>query len=141
MTKKWNNFNDQSNFSEHQATQISFKNCTPFTTCITKIYEATIDYPDDLDLVMPRYNLIEHSSNYSEKAGSLWFYSKEESTNFNVDIATTNNSKSFMHKAKLLETTEADGANGTFWDALIAAPWKYLVIFCWRSLEITLIAK
>ena len=60
---------------------------------------------------MPRYNLIEHSSNYSEKEGSLWFYSKEESTNFNVDIATTNNSKSFMHKAKLLETTEADGAN------------------------------
>ena len=24
------------------------------------------------------YNLIEHSSNYSEKTGSLWFYSKNE---------------------------------------------------------------
>ena len=41
----------------------------------------------DLDLVMPMYNLIEYSSNYSETTGSLWFYSKDEATNFNNYIA------------------------------------------------------
>ena len=30
---------------------------------------------EKLDLVMPMYKLIEYSSNYSEKTGSLWFYS------------------------------------------------------------------
>ena len=55
------------------------------------------------------YNLIEYSSNHSETAVSLWCYSKEEATSFNVDIANTNNFKSFMYKAKLLENTEVDG--------------------------------
>ena len=32
------------------------------------------------------YNFIEYSSNYS-KTGSLWFYSKDETTNFDADIA------------------------------------------------------
>ena len=48
-----------------------------------------------LDLVMPMYNLIEYSSNYSETTGSLWFYFKDEATNFNADITNTNNFKSF----------------------------------------------
>ena len=38
---------------------------------MTKIDEATIDNVEDLDLVMPMYNLIEYSSNYSETTGSL----------------------------------------------------------------------
>ena len=48
------------------------------------------------------YNLIEYSSNFSETAGSLWFYSKDETTDFNADIANTDNFKSFQYKAKLL---------------------------------------
>ena len=40
-------------------------------------------------------NLIEYNSNYSETTGSLWFYSKDEAINFNVDITNTNNFKSF----------------------------------------------
>ena len=32
------------------------------------------------------YNLIENNSNYSETTGSLWFYSKDEATNFNNNI-------------------------------------------------------
>ena len=40
------------------------------------------------------YSLIEYSSNYSETTGSLWFYSKDEATNFNADFAKTNNFKS-----------------------------------------------
>ena len=37
----------------HQATQVAFKNCVPFTTCVTKIDRTTIDDAEDLDLVMP----------------------------------------------------------------------------------------
>ena len=40
-------------------------------------------YVEDLDLVMPKYNLTEYSLNYSETTGSLWFYSKDGATDFN----------------------------------------------------------
>ena len=90
--------------------QVSFKSCAPFTKCITKINGTTIDGAEDLDLVTPMYNLIEYSSNYSETASSLWFYYKDETTNFNADIANTNNSKSFKYTAKLLGNTEAQPA-------------------------------
>ena len=52
--------------------------------------EQQIDNAEDLDLVMPMYNLIDYSSNYSETTGSLWFYSKDESTNFNAEICSNN---------------------------------------------------
>ena len=52
-------------------------------------------------------NLIEYSSNRSETTGSLWFYSKDEATDFNEYIAKTDSFKSFKYKAKLLENTVA----------------------------------
>ena len=55
------------------ATQAAFKNCAPVTRCITKIDGTTINDAKDLDLVIPMYNLIECSSNYSDTTGSLWF--------------------------------------------------------------------
>ena len=72
------------------------------------------------------YNLIEHRSNYSETTGSLWFYSKDKATNFNADIANTNDFKYFKYKVELLENTEADNANGILKDLTIAFPLKYL---------------
>ena len=57
------------------------------------------------------HNLIEYSSNYSETTGSLWFYSKDEATNFNADIATNKNFKSLEYKAELLGNTKADNTN------------------------------
>ena len=85
----------------HQVTQVAFKNCALFTKCVTKITGTTIDDAEDLDLVMPMYNLIEYSSNYSETTGSLWFCSKGEATRFNIDIVNDNHFKSFMYMAKL----------------------------------------
>ena len=82
-------------------TQVVFTNCTPFTKCISKIDKA-IDDVENLDLVMPMYNLTEYSSGYSETTGSLWFHSKDEATNLNADIASDNNFKSFKYKTKLL---------------------------------------
>ena len=75
----------------HQVTQVAFKKCAPFTKCITKIDETTIDDAENLNLFMLMYSLIEYSSNYSETTGSLWFYSKDEATNFNANIANTDN--------------------------------------------------
>ena len=85
-------------------TEVVFKNCAPFTKYITKIDETTIDDAENLDLVMPMYNLIEYSSNYYETTGSLWFYSKDEAANFDADIVDNNNNnfESFNYKAKLL---------------------------------------
>ena len=119
----------------HQVIQVAFKNCAPFTKCITKIDGLAIDDAEDLDLVMPIYNLIEYSSSYSETTGSLRFYSKDEAINFNVDIARKNNFKSFKDKAKLLVNTEAGGANGILKNA---TPLKFLSNI-WRSFEIQLI--
>ena len=87
---------------------------------------------------MPVYNLIEYSLKTSKTRGSLWFYSDDEPTHFNVDIANTDDFKSFKYKAKLLGNTAANGANGILRNATIAVPLKYLNNF-WRSLEMPLI--
>ena len=47
-------------------TQVAFKYCTPFTKYITKTDGITIDDTENLDLVMPMYNLMEYTSNYSK---------------------------------------------------------------------------
>ena len=74
------------------------KKCASFVKCITKIDEATTDEAENLDLVMPMYNLIEYCSNYSYSTGSLWFYSKDEATDFDADIDNDNNFKSLNIK-------------------------------------------
>ena len=89
------------------ATQVVLEKFVPFTKRITKTDETTIDVADDLNLVMPMYNLTEYSSNYSEKTGSLWFYSKDEATNFDADIVNNDNFKSFKYNTYLLGNTAA----------------------------------
>ena len=67
------------------------------------------------------YNLIEYSSNYSQTTKSLWFYSKDEVSEFNANICNTNDFKSFKYKTKLSGNTVADGANRTLKNITIAA--------------------
>ena len=55
---------------------------------------------------------MEYSLNYSEITRSLWFYSKDQAKNFNVDIVSIDNFKSFKYKTKLLGNTAADRVNG-----------------------------
>ena len=123
------------------ATLVVFENCKPFTKYITIIDGTTIDDAEDLDLVIPMYDLIEYSSNYSETTGSLWFYSKDKATDFYKNIANTDNFKPLTYKAKLLGNTvaqPANAANGILKNATVAVPLKYLSSF-WRSLETPLI--
>ena len=52
--------------------QLIFKDCAPFTKCISRINNTEIDNAKDIDIVMPMYNLIEYSDNYSKTSGNLY---------------------------------------------------------------------
>ena len=84
------------------------------------------------------YNLIDYNSDYSKTTGSLWFHSKAEVTDFNVDIVNTGDFKYFKCKSKLLGNTDADNANGILKNAIVAVSLKYLSNF-WRLIEMSLI--
>ena len=45
---------------------VAFKNNAPFINCISKINGVKNDNAEDLDVVMPMYNLLEYSKNYKE---------------------------------------------------------------------------
>ena len=50
--------------------KVIFKNCAPFTDCISKINNTQVANAKDIDIVMRMYNLIECSDNYSKTSGS-----------------------------------------------------------------------
>ena len=58
--------------------RLAFKNNAPFISCISKINNTLIDNEEDLDIVMPVYNLPECSKNYRKTTGSLWNYHRDE---------------------------------------------------------------
>ena len=70
------------NAGERQANErdkeVTFKNCAPFTKCISRINNTDIDNAHDIDIAIPMYNLIEYSDNYSKTFGSLWQYYKDD---------------------------------------------------------------
>ena len=49
-----------------------FKNCAPFTDCISEISNTQADNAKHFDVAMLMYNLIEYPNIYSKKSGSLW---------------------------------------------------------------------
>ena len=53
---------------------VAFKNCAPFTYCISEINNIQTDNCKDIDIVAPLYNLLEYSDNYAKTSGSLWQY-------------------------------------------------------------------
>ena len=116
-----------------------FKNCAPFTDCISKINNTQVDNAKDIDIVMPMYNLIEYSDNYSKTSGSLWQYCKEiPAVNDDGDIVDFNGANatdSFNFKAKITGQTDDDGEIN---NVEIMFPLKYLSNF-WRTLEMPLI--
>ena len=54
-------------------TRVAFKNCAPFTKWITHINDEHVDGTENLNVIMPMYNLIEYNDNFSdtEVYGSL----------------------------------------------------------------------
>ena len=108
---------------------VAFKNCAPLTNCISEINNTQVDNANNIDIVMPMYNLIEYSDNYAKTSGSLWQYFRDE-PNDNLE-----DSESFKSKIKITGKTPV---NDNEKDVEIIVSLKYLSNF-WRTLEMPLI--
>ena len=132
--------NDTAAAANNIGKQVIFKNCAPFTNCISKISNTQIDNAEYTDIVMPMYNLVEYSDNYSKTFGSLWQYCKKiPAVNKNgniVDFNGANATDSFNFKTKITGQTDN---NGRIDNVEIMVPLKYLSNF-WRTLEMPLIS-
>ena len=69
------------NFIDRRNRFLAFKNNAPFTSCISKIKNVLIDNTEDLDIVMPMWNLLECSQNYRKTTGRFWNYYRDETNN------------------------------------------------------------
>ena len=81
--------------ADERDNSVTFKNCAPFTKCIGRINNTDIDNAQNIDIVMPMYNVIEYSDNYLKTSGSLYQYYKDQPNN---NIA---GSESFKFKTKI----------------------------------------
>ena len=99
---------------------VTFKNCAPFTKCISRINNTDIDNAHDIDIVMQMYSLIEYSDNCSKTSGSLWQYYKDDPND--------NLAKSKSLKSKVTVTGKPPN-NGNTKDVEIIVPPKILKQF------------
>ena len=132
--------------------QVILKNSAPFISCISKINGVLAENAEDLDIVIPMYNLLKHSKHYSKISASSWNYYRDELTDETNDNNGPNknviNSKSFKYKTSITGSTDDDGnpANNLNYDqnkrgtkeVEIAVPLKHLGNF-WNSLNILLV--
>ena len=84
--------------------EVIFKTGAPFINCISKINNIQIDNAEYIDIVMPIYNVIEYSDNYSKTSGILWQYCKDipvvNNNGANIDFNDANATDSFNFKTK-----------------------------------------
>ena len=59
--------------------EVTFKNCAPFTDCISEINNIGEDNIKDIDVLALVNSLIEYDDNYSNTSGKLWWYYKDKS--------------------------------------------------------------
>ena len=147
---------------DRQNKPVILKNNAPFASCITRINGELIEDADDLDIVMPMYNLLEYSKNYKKTIGSLYNYYRDElndDANLN-NFANNNvvNSNSFQYKNKIIGNTynidstivpaaggagvaspNYDANNSGKKNVELAISLKYLGNF-WRALNMPLIS-
>ena len=119
-------------------TRLALKNCAPFTKCNLEINDEHIDTAENLDIVMPMYNLIEYSDNYQDSSAILYQYKRDEPPEANaINDLTVDNSNSFKYKVSFLgNPVVAD--NIAKRSVKVVVPSKYLSNF-FRSLEMPLI--
>ena len=93
---------------------VTFKKNARFINCITIINSIKIDNSEDLDVVMPMYNLLKYSKNYKKPGiiGSLWNYYRDQPS----DPLSTN-SESFKYKASITGNTYKIGVGEQNYDA------------------------
>ena len=111
---------------------VAFKNCAPFRTCDLTINDENVEKAEDIDTVMPMYNLLEYSDNYQDSTGSLYQFKRDEPPDDNADVA--NNTSSLVYKSKLISGTDNNNVN----NVKLVVPLKYVSSF-FRSLEMPLV--
>ena len=88
---------------------MTLKNNAPFISCISKINDELVENAEDLDIVMPMYNLLEYSINYEKTSGSLFNYYRDQPSENTIGAGNNainisiRNSKSFDYKTELQE--------------------------------------
>ena len=94
---------------DRQNRPLILKNNLPFVSCITRINGELIEDGDDLDIVMPMYNLLEYSKNYRKTMASLHNYYRDELNDDadNNNFANNNvvSSNTFNYKNKIIVNT------------------------------------
>ena len=100
--------NGANNIRDKKNRPLILKNNAPFVSCITRINGELIEDADDLDIVMPMYNLLEYSKNYRKTIGLLYSYYRDELTNDgndNFNNRNVVNSEAFKYKNKITGNT------------------------------------
>ena len=110
---------------------MAFKNSAPFRTCNITINDEHFEKAEDLDIVMPMYNLLEYSDNYQNLTGSLYQFKRDEPPDNNTDVGSK--TTSLVHKSKLIKGTDNNVNN-----VKLVVPLKYVSNF-FRSLELPLV--
>ena len=96
--------------------KLALKNNAPFFSSILKISGRLTEDAQDLDIVMPMYNLLYHSKKFRKTTGSFWNYYRDEPNsgynNNNTDriFYPIKDSESFDYKTKLVGKLP-DGGN------------------------------
>ena len=98
---------------------LAFKNNAPFINCISKINGVKIYNAEDLDVVMPMYNLLEYCKNYRKTTGNIWNYYRDETSN-----SLSSDSESFKQKTSIVGKTPED--NDSLTNAKVVIPLKHL---------------
>ena len=119
-------------------TRLALKNCAPFTKCNLEINDEHVDTAENLDIVMPMYNLIEYSDNYQDSPATVYQYKRDEPPEANtINDLTTDTSSSFKYKVELLGNPVVHN-NIARRNVKVVVTLKYLSNF-FRSLEMPLI--
>ena len=126
--------NDANNVKDKRNRPLILKNNAPFVSCITSINGELIEDADDLNIVMPMYNLLEYSKNYRQTIGSLYNYYRDELGGNDNNNDNTVNSDTFRYKNKITGNTYNVDANAQGYDVNkngtqkieLAIPLKYL---------------
>ena len=88
---------------EHKTDNASvcFKNCAPFTKYITHINDEHLETIENVDIIIPMYNLFGYSDNYPDSLGSLYQFKRDKPPPNNGDVSV-DTSPSFKYKSNLL---------------------------------------
>ena len=143
--------NNADNIRDKRNRPLILKNNALFVSCVTRINGELIEDTDDLDIVIPTYNLLEYSKNYRKTIGSLYNYYRDElsddADDNNFENIKVVNSNTFKYKNKIIGNTYNVNAgtqgyninkNG-MQEVELAIPLKYLGNI-WRALNIPLIS-